>query len=156
MPPALGSSKGGKHPVCPGPLRYRVSSLSGWDGTGDSFIIQRPSPRTFQTYSQIVREPCRLFLSARDFPWLHCRGLRFCGTAAAKMPEQQETSPAGLQVGSRDRSVGWYDPPLTSVEEPVLLEKYSGTPPDEVLPRIIETVSTFFLASPEPASALCD
>ncbi|KAK1751008.1 hypothetical protein QBC47DRAFT_392072 [Echria macrotheca] len=68
------------------------------------------------------------------------------------MPEQQETSPAGLRIGSKDRSVGWYDPPLTSVEEPVqdLLQSYSGIPPNEVLPRVIETRDKIWEIFPWP------
>lgn len=46
-------------------------------------------------------------------------------------------------IGSKDRSVAWYDVPITTVDEPVrdLLENYSQIPSDEVIPRIIETVS---------------
>ncbi|OIW26034.1 hypothetical protein CONLIGDRAFT_708928 [Coniochaeta ligniaria NRRL 30616] len=47
-------------------------------------------------------------------------------------------------IGSKDRTVGWYDPPLTSIDGPIrdLLENYSHIPANEVVPRIIETVST--------------
>ncbi|KAK3689858.1 hypothetical protein B0T22DRAFT_378782 [Podospora appendiculata] len=47
-----------------------------------------------------------------------------------------------LAIGAKDRSVGWYDPPPTSVEGPIrdLLENYSHVPADEVVSRIVETV----------------
>jgi len=47
-----------------------------------------------------------------------------------------------LQIGSKDKSVGWYDPPITSVVEPVrdLLENYAGYSSEEVIPRIVEMV----------------
>ncbi len=46
-------------------------------------------------------------------------------------------------IGSRDKSVGWYDAPITTVEEPVrdLLETYSHVPPGEVVSRCVEMVS---------------
>lgn len=55
------------------------------------------------------------------------------------MPHQ-----VNLAIGSKDRSVGWYDPPITSVEGPIrdLLENYSHVPSDEVISRIVETVRT--------------
>jgi len=67
------------------------------------------------------------------------------------MPFLRTSSPSNLaMIGSRDRSVGWYDPPITSVNQPVreLLEKYSLVPPDEVIPRIIKTVTPFFFNTP--------
>lgn len=43
---------------------------------------------------------------------------------------------------TREKSVGWYNPPVTSVVEPVrdLLEKYAGFPPDKVIPQMVEMV----------------
>lgn len=48
------------------------------------------------------------------------------------------------QIGTKDRSVGWYDPPLDTVDEAIqaLLQEYSGIPADEVIPRIIAVVSS--------------
>lgn len=68
------------------------------------------------------------------------------------MPSQ-EASPTGyLQIGSKDRSVGWYDPPITSIPKPVrdLLENYSHVPPEEVIPRIIETRDKIWDVFPWP------
>lgn len=50
----------------------------------------------------------------------------------------------GAVIGSKDRSVGWYDPPITTVEGPIrdLLENYSHIPADDVVSRITETVSS--------------
>ncbi|KAK3935947.1 hypothetical protein QBC46DRAFT_420675 [Diplogelasinospora grovesii] len=64
----------------------------------------------------------------------------------------QEVRPPGLQVGSKDRSVGWYDPPTTSVEGPIrdLLENYSHVPPDEVVSRIVETRDKIWDVFPWP------
>lgn len=52
-------------------------------------------------------------------------------------------------IGSKDRSVGWYDPPITTVEPSIrdLLENYSRVPADEIVTRIIETVSSHRLLS---------
>ncbi|KAH8897531.1 hypothetical protein GQ53DRAFT_791942 [Thozetella sp. PMI_491] len=43
-------------------------------------------------------------------------------------------------IGTRDKSVGWYDDPITSVEEPVrdLLETYSHVPADQVVSRCVQ------------------
>ncbi len=56
-----------------------------------------------------------------------------------------------LPIGSKDRRVGWYDPPITRVESSIrdLLENYSRMPGEEVIPRILETVSTFPSFSPQ-------
>ncbi|KAK3324956.1 hypothetical protein B0H66DRAFT_511234 [Apodospora peruviana] len=52
------------------------------------------------------------------------------------MPGTEETPV--LQIGSKDRSVGWYDPPIVSVDDPIrdLLENYSRISTDNVIPRI--------------------
>ncbi|KAB5578313.1 hypothetical protein GE09DRAFT_952277 [Coniochaeta sp. 2T2.1] len=49
-----------------------------------------------------------------------------------------------LAIGSKEKTVGWYDTPITSVAEAIrdLLENYSHIPADEVVPRIVETVSS--------------
>ena len=51
-----------------------------------------------------------------------------------------------LPIGSKDKSVGWYDPPITAVSPAVrdLLEGYAGIPADEVIPRILEVVCALF------------
>lgn len=53
------------------------------------------------------------------------------------------------QIGSKSKEVGWYDPPITAVAEPVrdLLENYSHYQPDEVIPRTIEMVGAYLLAA---------
>jgi len=45
-------------------------------------------------------------------------------------------------IGTRAKTVGWYDAPITSVVEPVrdLLEVYAKFPPGEVVPRTVEMV----------------
>lgn len=50
-----------------------------------------------------------------------------------------------LPIGSKDKSVGWYDPPITEVSPAVrdLLEVYAGIPAEEVIPRILEVVRSF-------------
>ena len=50
-----------------------------------------------------------------------------------------------LKLGSRDKSVSWYDAPIDKVDDQVrdLLEKYSNIPPEQVVPRCIEAVSPF-------------
>lgn len=49
-------------------------------------------------------------------------------------------------IGSRSRDVGWYDKPITSVDESVreLLEKYSNYAPNEVVSSVIEMVGKYF------------
>jgi len=58
-----------------------------------------------------------------------------------KMAPQESSPITYLQIGSKDHSVGWYDPPITSIPPPVrnLLENYSHISPEEVIPRIIST-----------------
>ena len=54
------------------------------------------------------------------------------------------SSPANprLKIGSRDKSVGWYQPTLDNITEAQrdLLEKYSHLAPDDVIPHILEIV----------------
>lgn len=47
--------------------------------------------------------------------------------------------------GTRDKSVGWYQPTLDSISEAQrdLLENYSHIPPSSVIPHILEIVSFF-------------
>ena len=58
-------------------------------------------------------------------------------------------SPTQRQIGSKDRSVGWYDPKITTLDEPIrtLLQEYSKIPPDEVIPRIVAVVIPSILPS---------
>lgn len=53
------------------------------------------------------------------------------------------------QIGSKNKEVGWYDPLITAVADPVrdLLENYSHYQPDEVIPRTIEMVSACLLSA---------
>lgn len=47
------------------------------------------------------------------------------------------------KIGSKSKEVGWYDAPVTEVDNSVrdLLENYSNYAPNEVVPLVIETVS---------------
>ncbi|KAK3319920.1 hypothetical protein B0T19DRAFT_274575 [Cercophora scortea] len=57
-----------------------------------------------------------------------------------------------LAIGSKDRNVAWYDPPLTSVEGPIrdLLENYSHVPADEVVSRVVEMRDKLWDVHPWP------
>jgi hypothetical protein len=50
--------------------------------------------------------------------------------------------PLGAQVGTRDKSVGWYTPTMETVDPAVrdLFENYSHVEPDKVIPFILEMV----------------
>ena len=60
------------------------------------------------------------------------------------------TSNMPRRHGTRDKSVGWYEPTLESITEAQrdLFENYSHIPPEKVIPHIIEIVSllSFFLS----------
>ncbi|KAB5550009.1 hypothetical protein GE09DRAFT_1128660 [Coniochaeta sp. 2T2.1] len=60
--------------------------------------------------------------------------------------------PVNLAIGSKEKTVGWYDPPITSVSGPIrdLLENYSHIPADEVVPRIVETRDKIWDVFPWP------
>ncbi len=49
---------------------------------------------------------------------------------------------ANINLGSKDKSAVYYDPPITDVVPPVrdLLENYAHIPPKDVVPRLIEMV----------------
>ncbi|KKY31930.1 putative methyltransferase domain-containing protein [Diaporthe ampelina] len=57
---------------------------------------------------------------------------------ACQSDERQFYSPAS-QIGSKDRSVAWYDKTLSGVPADArdLLERYSKVPPDEVEPHVL-------------------
>lgn len=48
----------------------------------------------------------------------------------------------GAQVGTRDKSVGWYTPTMETVDPAVrdLFENYSHVEPEKVIPFILEMV----------------
>lgn len=63
--------------------------------------------------------------------------------------------PLGAQVGTRDKSVGWYTPTMETVDPAVrdLFENYSHIEPHKVIPFILEMVRlshppTHYLPSP--------
>jgi hypothetical protein len=58
-----------------------------------------------------------------------------------------------LEIGSRDKSVGWYLPTLESITDAQrdLLENYSKIAPERVISHLFEIVSDIFLF---PFSAL--
>lgn len=51
--------------------------------------------------------------------------------------------PASSEIGSRDKSVGWYMPKLESITEAQrdLLENYSRISPGQVIPHLTRIVS---------------
>lgn len=60
---------------------------------------------------------------------------------------------AKLEIGSRDKSVGWYMPTLESITDAQrdLLEKYSKIAPERVISHLFEIVSDmFFFPFPHP------
>lgn len=71
--------------------------------------------------------------------------------AAAISPGVTVDSPE-LEIGSRDKSVGWYTPTLDSItdEQQDLLENYSKIAPERVVPQLSEIVSSIPFS--EPAS----
>jgi hypothetical protein len=52
--------------------------------------------------------------------------------------------PMGAQVGTRDKTVGWYTPTMDTVDPAVrdLFETYSHIEPGQVIPHILEAVRT--------------
>ncbi|KAK5653686.1 hypothetical protein OQA88_8716 [Cercophora sp. LCS_1] len=56
------------------------------------------------------------------------------------------------QIGTKDRSVGWYSPPITTISQPIrhLLENYANIPASEVIPRVIELRSILWDIQPLP------
>ena len=60
---------------------------------------------------------------------------------ACQSDGRQFYSPAS-QIGSKDRSVAWYDKTLSGVPADArdLLERYSKVPPDEVEPHVLSMV----------------
>lgn len=58
------------------------------------------------------------------------------------LPDGRQFYSASSQIGSRDRSVPWYDKTFSGVPEDAreLLEKYSKIPPDEVEPHVLSMV----------------
>jgi hypothetical protein len=65
-----------------------------------------------------------------------------------------ETATTGVSpfVGSKDKSVGWYDknPPELQPAALELLEKYAGVPADKVLDHVITMVSRRLKCPPSP------
>ncbi|KAK4448431.1 hypothetical protein QBC34DRAFT_113536 [Podospora aff. communis PSN243] len=62
------------------------------------------------------------------------------------------SSPNLAMIGSKNRSVAWYDPPITTVN-PILhdlLENYSHIPSEEVISRIIELRDKIWEVYPYP------
>lgn len=57
-----------------------------------------------------------------------------------------------LEIGSRDKSVGWYMPTLESItdDQRDLLENYSKIAPERVISHLFEIVSDIFLPFPAP------
>lgn len=58
------------------------------------------------------------------------------------LPDGRQFYSPSSQIGSRDRSVAWYDKTFSGVPEDAreLLEKYSKIPPDEVEPHVLSMV----------------
>ena len=63
-------------------------------------------------------------------------------TLSAPGPAAAPVIPVGVQVGTRDKSVGWYTPTMETVDPAVrdLFENYSHVEPDKVIPFILEMV----------------
>jgi hypothetical protein len=61
--------------------------------------------------------------------------------------------PLGAQVGTRDKSVGWYTPTMETVDPAVrdLFENYSHVEPDKVIPFILEMVRPSHPFQPLPS-----
>lgn len=61
----------------------------------------------------------------------------------ARLPDGRQFYSASSQIGSRDRSVAWYDKTFSGVPADAreLLEKYSKIPSDEVEPHVLAMVS---------------
>ncbi|KAL2289898.1 hypothetical protein FJTKL_01179 [Diaporthe vaccinii] len=59
-----------------------------------------------------------------------------------RLPDGRQFYSAASQIGSRDRSVAWYDKTFSGVPADAreLLEKYSKIPPDEVEPHVLSMV----------------
>jgi len=57
-----------------------------------------------------------------------------------------------LEIGSRDKSVGWYMPTLESITDAQrdLLENYSKIAPERVISHLFEIVSDIFFPFPHP------
>lgn len=59
-----------------------------------------------------------------------------------KMPNGRQFYSPASQIGSKDRSVAWYDKTFSGVPADAreLLEKYSKIPPEEVEPHVLSIV----------------
>lgn len=70
---------------------------------------------------------------------------------------RQSYSPAS-QIGSRDKSVPWYDKTFSGVPKVAreLLEKYSHIPPGEVEPHVLTIVSEAILDSKQSSHSFED
>lgn len=60
----------------------------------------------------------------------------------ARLPDGRQFYSASSQIGSKDRSVAWYDKTFSGVPADAreLLEKYSKIPPNEVEPHVLSMV----------------
>lgn len=60
----------------------------------------------------------------------------------ARLPDGRQFYSAASLIGSRDRSVAWYDKTFSGVPADAreLLEKYSKIPPDEVEAHVLSMV----------------
>jgi len=70
-------------------------------------------------------------------------------TATETLPgEPAPAIPLGAQVGTRDKTVGWYTPTMETVDPVVrdLFENYSHVDPDKVIPFILEMVKSSLLS----------
>jgi SAM-dependent methyltransferase len=62
----------------------------------------------------------------------------------------------GPKHGTRDKTVGWYQPTLESISDAQrdLLENYSHIPPDKVIPHILEVVRHHYLPFNSPLTTI--
>lgn len=65
------------------------------------------------------------------------------GDDHASLPEGRQSYSPASQIGSKDRSVAWYDKTFSGVPADAreLLEKYSNIPSDEVESHVLSIVS---------------
>lgn len=59
-------------------------------------------------------------------------------------PKDVDHANSRLRIGSRDKTVAWYNPALSALTEAQrdLFENYSHLAPDRVIPHILEVVRT--------------